>query len=69
MEYRNVITATLALALSSLALAGAVYSDAYSQAARTEASGYRALTEQVLGGDQLACAEPALSSGSGTVTQ
>lgn len=50
MGYRDGIVTTLALALSSVALAGIVYSDVYSRAAQTEASGYHALTKVVLSG-------------------
>jgi len=59
MKYRDGIFATVVLALMSLALAGVVYTDAYSQAAKAEASGVRALTE-VAAGTTLASAEPAL---------
>ncbi len=59
MEYRNGIFATLALALSSVALAGIVSSDEYARAARSEASGFHALTEQVIGCDTLAGADDA----------
>ncbi len=54
MEYRNAIFATLALALSSVALAGIVSSDEYARAAKSEASGLHALTEQLIGCDALA---------------
>ncbi len=59
MKYRNGIISTFALALTSLALAGVVYTDAYSQAAKAEATGVRALTE-VAAGTTLASVEPAL---------
>lgn len=59
MKYRDGFFATLALALTSLALAGVVTTDAYSQAARAEATGVRALTE-VAAGTTLASVEPAL---------
>lgn len=59
MKYRDGIFATVALALTSLALASIVMTDAYSQAAKAEASGVRALTE-VAAGTTLASAEPAL---------
>ncbi|MFA9219065.1 MAG: hypothetical protein ACEQSK_18435 [Sphingomonadaceae bacterium] len=58
MGYRNGIFATIALALSSLALAGVVSTEEYAHAARSEASGLQALTEQVVGGDAV-CAEDA----------
>jgi hypothetical protein len=51
MGYRNGIFATIAFALTSVALAGVVYTDAYSSAAQSEANGLHALTEQVLRGD------------------
>ncbi|MQA39228.1 hypothetical protein [Rugamonas aquatica] len=67
MKYRDGIFATIALALTSVALAGVVYTDAYSQAASAEASGVRALTEAAAG-DAIACADTAmLSSASDTV--
>ncbi|ELX08049.1 hypothetical protein Jab_2c00940 [Janthinobacterium sp. HH01] len=67
MKYRDGIFATIALALTSVALAGVVYTDAYSQAASAEASGVRALTEAATG-DTIACADTAmLSSASDTV--
>ncbi|OEZ60373.1 hypothetical protein [Duganella sp. HH105] len=67
MKYRDGIFATIALALTSVALAGVVYTDAYSQAASAEASGVRALTEAAAG-DTIACADTAmLSSASDTV--
>ncbi|MFC0168485.1 hypothetical protein ACFFKC_10355 [Pseudoduganella danionis] len=59
MKYRDGIISTFALALTSLALAGVVYTDAYSQAAKAEATGVRALTE-VAAGTTLASVEPAL---------
>ena len=69
MKYRNGIFATFALALTSVALAGVVYTDAYSQAAKAEATGVRALTE-VAAGATLACADTAmLSDASDTVQQ
>ena len=67
MKYRNGIVTTIALALTSVALASVVYTDAYSQAAKAEASGVRALTEAAAG-DTIACADTAmLSSASDTV--
>ena len=59
MKYRDGIFATVVVALTSLALAGVVYTDAYSQAAKAEATGVRALTE-VAAGTTLASSEPAL---------
>ncbi|MQA21569.1 hypothetical protein [Rugamonas rivuli] len=67
MKYRDGIFATIALALTSVALAGVVYTDAYSQAASAEANGVRALTEAAAG-DTIACADTAmLSSAADTV--
>jgi hypothetical protein len=61
MKYRDGIFATIALAVTSVALAGVVYTDAYSQAAKAEVSGVRALTEAA-SGDTFACADTALLS-------
>lgn len=47
MGHRDGIFAVLALAVSSLALAGMVYTDDYSRAAQAEANGFNALTQQV----------------------
>lgn len=58
MRHRDGIFAIFALALSSVALAGMVYTDAYSQAAQAEASGYDALAQQVMGGDVLLSEQP-----------
>jgi hypothetical protein len=70
MKYRDGIFATIALALTSVALAGVVYTDAYSQTAKAEVSGFRALTQQVESGDTVACADTALlSSAEQTVSQ
>ena len=49
MGHRNGIFAVLALAMSSLALAAMVSTDAYSLAAQSEASAYSALTHEVCG--------------------
>lgn len=43
MGYRDRIFAIIALALSSVALVGILYTDDYSQAAQAEARGYEAL--------------------------
>ena len=51
MGHRDGIIATIALVLSSVALAGIVYSDAYSQAAQSEAKGNHALMQIVRSGD------------------
>lgn len=51
MGHRDGIIATIALALSSVALAGIVYSDAYSQAAQSEAKGNQALMQVVRSDD------------------
>lgn len=70
MKFRDAIFATITLALTSVALAGVVYTDAYSHTARAEVSGVRALT-LVASGDAALC-DPAnmLSSNeTGTVQQ
>lgn len=64
MGFRHGFIATIAFALSSVALAGIVYTDAYSQAAQAEASGYHALTEQFTSSDSVACADAALLTSS-----
>lgn len=73
MKYRDGIFATLAmtlaLALSSVALAGVVYTDAYSQAAKAEANGVHALTRQVASEEVPACADTAMLSTTDTVRQ
>ena len=69
MKYRDGIFATIAVALTSVALAGVVYTDAYSQAARSEASGLRALTHQVESGDNVACDDTAMLSAAGETVQ
>lgn len=56
MRHRDGIFATIALALSSVALAGMVYTDEYSYAARTEVNGYNALAHEVVSGG-LYCAD------------
>jgi hypothetical protein len=61
MKYRDGIFATVAIALTSFALAGVVYTDVYSQTAKAEVRGVRALTE-VASGDALACADASLMS-------
>jgi hypothetical protein len=53
MELRKMIFATVAVALSSVALAGIVSSEEYALAARYEASGVHALTEQLRGPEML----------------
>jgi hypothetical protein len=67
MKYRDGIFATVAVALTSFALAGVVYTDAYSQTAKAEVSGVRALTE-VASGEVLACADTSLMSADATGT-
>lgn len=47
MGHRNGSFAALAILLSALALSSMVCTDAYSQAAQSEASGYDALTHEV----------------------
>lgn len=70
MKYRDAIFATMALALSSVALAGVVYTDAYSHTAKAEAHGMRALA-LVASGDEPACDPVTMlsSNESGTVQQ
>jgi hypothetical protein len=47
MIYRDQFFSIMALALGSATLAGIVHIDAYTQAARTEASAYAALSRQI----------------------
>jgi hypothetical protein len=68
MKYRDGIFSTVAIALTSFALAGVVYTDVYSQTAKAEASGIRALTE-VASGDALACADTPLLAADRMVRQ
>lgn len=68
MKYRDGIFSTVAIALTAFALAGVVYTDAYSQTAKAEASGMRALSE-VAAGDALACADGAVLAADATVRQ
>jgi hypothetical protein len=51
MMYRDRLFSIVALALGSATLAGIVHIDAYTQAARTEASAYAALSHQISHGD------------------
>jgi hypothetical protein len=61
MKHRDGIFATVAVALSSLALAGIVHTDEFSQAASAEAKGYDALAHEVLRGEPAAdAARPAV---------
>jgi hypothetical protein len=55
MGHRDGIFAVVALALSSLALAGMVNTDAYTRAAQAEASGYDALVSRVSNASALLC--------------
>lgn len=57
MGHRNGNFAFVALVVSSFALASMVFTDAYSQAAQAEASGYSALTHEV--GGTLLCVNDA----------
>lgn len=66
MELRNMIFAMVAVALSSVALAGIVSSEDYARAARVEASGVHALTEQLQG---LCGDAPLLATNEATVRQ
>jgi hypothetical protein len=69
MKYRDAIFATIALALTSVALAGVVYTDAYSHTAKAEVRGVRALT-LVASGDSVCDPANMLSSNElGTVQQ
>jgi hypothetical protein len=52
MIYRDRFFAIIALALGSATLAAIVHIDAYTQAARTEASAYAALSHQISHGDE-----------------
>lgn len=54
MKHRDGIFATVAVALSSLALAGMVYTDEFSHAASVEAKGLDALRTEVLRGESTA---------------
>ena len=61
--------ATIAIALTTVALAGVISTDAYLQTAKAEVQGVCALTE-VASGDALACADTSLVAGDGlTVTR
>lgn len=55
MRHRNEVFTGLAAALSSIILAGMVYTDDYAQAAQAEASGYDALVRRVAGGAAAPC--------------
>lgn len=57
MKHRDGIFATIALTLSSFALAGMMYTDVYSAAAGTEVRGFNALTHEVMGDDMVARAD------------
>ncbi|KQN68963.1 hypothetical protein ASF04_15465 [Duganella sp. Leaf61] len=59
MKNRDGIFATIAVALTTVMLAGVVSTDAYMQTAKAEVQGVRALTE-VASGDVLACADTSL---------
>jgi hypothetical protein len=59
MNNRDGVFATIAVALTTVALAGVVYTDAYLQPAKAEVQGVRALTE-VASGAVLACADTSL---------
>jgi len=69
MKYRDAIFATVALALSSAALAGVIYTDAYSHAAKREITGVRALTLVASGDNDCDPANMLSSNESGTVQQ
>ena len=67
MKNRDGIFATIAVALTTVMLAGVVSTDAYMQTAKAEVQGVRALTE-VASGDALACADTSLMSADATGT-
>ncbi|MRW88687.1 hypothetical protein GJ699_01665 [Duganella sp. FT80W] len=69
MKYRDAIFATIALALTSVALAGVVYTDAYSHTAKAEARGVRALTLVASGESVCDPANMLSSNETGTVQQ
>ena len=69
MKYRDGIFATIALALTSVALAGVVYTDVYSQTAKAEVSGFRALSHQVENGSALECDDTAMLSAAADTVQ
>ncbi|MYN41674.1 hypothetical protein GTP55_20135 [Duganella sp. FT109W] len=69
MKYRDAIFAMLTLALTSVALAGVVYTDAYSHSARAEVRGVRALTLVASGEKPCDPANMLSSNESGTVQQ
>lgn len=69
MKHRDGIFATIALALSSFALAGMMYTDVYLAAAGTEARGVNALTHEVMGGDLVARADGLASAKTAAVQQ
>ena len=55
MKIRDGIFAIVALGLSTAALAGMLYTDAYSQAAQAEAAGYDALSHQLSNDKTMLC--------------
>ena len=57
MHHRDEIFTGLAVALSTIVLAGMVYTDDYAQAAQAEASGYDALARRVAGGAPGPCGQ------------
>ncbi|WP_036251221.1 hypothetical protein [Massilia sp. BSC265] len=61
MRIRDGIFTTVAVALSGVALAGLLGTDAYSQAAGAEARGLKALSMQV----EMRCGEPCVDGGAG----
>lgn len=69
MKNRDAVFATIAVALTTVMLAGVVTTDAYLQTAKAEVQGVRALTE-VATGNVLACADTSLlAADQRTVTQ
>jgi hypothetical protein len=69
MKHRDGIIATIALTLSSFALAGMMYTDAYSAATGTEVRGVNALTHEVIGGGMVASADSVDGTASAAVQQ
>lgn len=68
MKNRDGVIGMFAVGLMSAALAAVVYTDAYSQTAKAEVQGVRALTD-VASGKVLACADTSISVASATVQQ
>ncbi|CAN7403505.1 hypothetical protein LJR289_002456 [Pseudoduganella sp. LjRoot289] len=69
MKHRDGIFATIALTLSSFALAGMMYTDVYLAAAGTEVRGVNALTHEVMGGGLAGRADGLASAKTAAVQQ